>query len=78
MYGQLNDTDSSTDNEIQSIPQTSQEEITERANEQTTSETVSEENSSGIINDEQNIAGGSNTLSGSSNIQPDGDCLFDP
>ncbi len=31
-----------------------------------------------IINDEQNIAGGSNTLSRSSYSQPDGDCLFDP
>ena len=78
MYGQLNDTDSSTDNEIQSIPQTSQEEITESTNEQPTSETGSEENNSDFINDKQNIAGGSNTLSGSSNSQPDGDCLFDP
>ena len=58
VYGQLNETDSSTENVIQSIPQTSQEEITESTNEQPTSETGSEENSSDIINDEQNIAGG--------------------
>ena len=78
VYGQLNETDSSTESVIQSIPQTSQEEITENTNEPPTSETGSAENSSDIINDEQNIAGESNTPSGSSNSQPDGDCLFDP
>jgi len=78
VYGQPNETDSQTGNVIQSIPQTSQEEITESTNEQPISETGSAENSSDIINDEQDIAGGSNTLSGSSNSQPDGDCLFDP
>jgi len=77
VYGQPNETDSQTGNVIQSIPQTSQE-ITESTNEQPPSETGSAENSSDIINDEQDIAGGSNTLSGSSNSQPDGDCLFDP
>jgi hypothetical protein len=78
VYGQPNKTDHQTGNVIQSIPQTSQEEITESTNEQTTSETGSAENSSDIIDDEQDIAGGSNTLSGSSNSQPDEDCLFDP
>lgn len=78
VYGQPNKTDSLTENVIQSVPQTSQEEITESTNEQPSSETGSAENSSDIINDEQDIAGGSNTLSGSSDSQPDGDCLFDP
>ncbi len=30
------------------------------------------------MNDDQNVLAESNTLSGSSNSQPDGDCLFDP
>ena len=60
MYGQLNETDSSTESVIQSIPQTSQEEITESTNENYI-RNGSAENSSDIINDEQNIAGESNT-----------------
>jgi len=59
VYGQPNETDSQTENVIQSIPHTSQEGITESTNEQHTSETGSSENSSDIINDEQDIAGGS-------------------
>src|SRR6186997_1438445 len=56
VYGQLNETDSSTENVVQSDPQISQEEISESTNEQSTSETGSLENSSDIINDEQHIA----------------------
>ena len=78
VYGQPNETNSQTEKVIPSIPHTSQEGITESTNEQPTSETGSAENRSDVINDEQDIAGGSNTLSGSSDSQPDEDCLFDP
>lgn len=78
VYGQSNETDSQTENVIRIIPETSQDEITENTNEQLTSETSSADNSSGIINDDQNIAGESNTLNGPLDSQPDGDCLFDP
>jgi hypothetical protein len=78
VYGQHNETDSQTENIIQIIPETSQEEITENTNDQSTSETASSDNTSEIINEDQNIAGESNTPNGSPSSQPDGDCLFDP
>lgn len=78
VYGQHNKTDSQTENVIQIIPETSQEEITENTNDQSTSETASSDNTSDILNDDQNIAGESNTPNVSPNSQPDGDCLFDP
>ncbi|CAN5722079.1 hypothetical protein BH23THE1_BH23THE1_08470 [soil metagenome] len=78
VYAQSNETNSQTENVIQIIPESSQEQITENTNDQSTSETASSDNTSDIINDDQNIAGESNTPNVSPNSQPDGDCLFDP
>ena len=77
VYGQSNETDSSSENVIQSIPQTSQEEIPESTNEQLTSKSGSSEDNSDI-SDNQSISGESNTPKGSSTSEPDGDCMFDP
>jgi len=77
VYGQANETTSQTDNTIQIIPETPPEEN----NENTDAQMTSENGSSGIdsgTNDNQIIAGESNTQKGSSTSQPDGDCLFDP
>ena len=78
VFGQHNQTDSQTENVIQIVPETSQEEITENTNDQLTSETASSDNTSDSMNDDQNIVGESNTSNVSPNLQPDGDCLFDP
>lgn len=77
VYGQSNETDSQTDNIIQIIPETSSEENNKNPDGDSTSEDDSSSIDSGI-DDSQSVAGESNTPKGSTNSQPDGDCLFDP
>ena len=77
VYGQSNETNSPSENVIQSNPETPSEENNDNTDEQLTSESGSSEDNSDI-RDNQSISGESNTPKGSSTSQPDGDCLFDP
>ena len=76
VYGQLNETNSRPDNVIQVIPETSSEQNDENTSEQSILGSNSSSNESGST--ENQIVEESNSSMGSPNLQPDGDCLFDP
>jgi hypothetical protein len=76
-YGQTNETNSQPEDVIQVIPETSSEENDLDTDEQLISENISSSEDSDPTGN-QIVAEESNSSSGSTNSQPDGDCLFDP